>query len=108
MSQLDIGKMQEKLRQVAKDRDWEKFHTPKNLAISLSVEASELLEIFRWLSDEESMALKNNPEKLNVVADEISDVLYHIVRLADVLQIDLDKAFWAKLKITEKKYPVKL
>lgn len=92
------------VREFAAARAWERFHTPKNLAIALSVEASELLEPFQWLTAEESAAL--SPGQREAVRQEIADVLIYLTRLADVLDIDLLDAAQDKLTINARKYPV--
>ena len=94
------------LTKFAKDRDWEQFHTPKNLACALSVEASELLEIFQWKSidDEKSLMNKSHLDRKKI-EDEISDILTYAIRLSDILEIDLDKAMKRKFKENEQKYP---
>lgn len=91
------------LRCFADERDWDQFHSPKNLAMALSVEAAELLEHFQWLSDAESSAL--DPETRAKVSEELADVLLYLVRLADKLDIDLALAASEKLKINDAKYP---
>jgi NTP pyrophosphatase (non-canonical NTP hydrolase) len=91
------------LRRFAAERDWEQFHSPKNLAIALSVEASELLENFQWLTDEASSKLP--PEKIVRVREEIADVLLYLVRLADKLDVDLLDAAQEKIELNAKKYP---
>ncbi len=92
------------LRTFAEEREWDKFHSPKNLSMALSVEVSELMEHFQWATEEES----KNPdhEKLDLVKDEVADVLIYLVRLADKLGIDPVKAAYDKMKINAKKYPV--
>lgn len=92
-----------KLRRFAAERDWDQFHSPKNLAMALSVEAAELLEHFQWLSDAESSAL--SPELRAKVSEEIADVLLYLVRLADKLDVDLAVAASEKLKLNATKYP---
>lgn len=92
-----------KLRRFAAERDWDQFHSPKNLAMALSVEAAELLEHFQWLSDAESSAL--SPELRAKVSEEIADVLLYLVRLADKLGVDLTVAASEKLKLNATKYP---
>ena len=94
------------LRRFAADRDWEQFHTPKNLAIALSVEAAELLEHFQWLTPEESQLLP--AEKVHVIRLEMADVLLYLVRLADRLEVDLATSAFEKIAINAKKYPVAL
>lgn len=92
------------LRQFAAQRDWDQFHFPKNLAIALSVEASELLEHFQWMPDRESAALP--PGKRTEVREELADVLLYLIRLADKLDIDLASAAVDKIAVNAKKYPV--
>ena len=92
------------LRQFAAERDWDQFHSPKNLASALSVEAAELLERFQWLTEEESGRLP--PEKFNEVRDEMADVLVYLVRLADKLDVDLLDAARDKIVLNAQKYPV--
>lgn len=92
------------LRQFAEDRDWGQFHTPKNLAASLSIEAAEVLEHFQWMTDEQSRNLL--PERRDQVALEIADVLLYLLQLADKLQIDPLEAAKAKLALNAAKYPV--
>jgi NTP pyrophosphatase (non-canonical NTP hydrolase) len=99
-------KLRDELRQFAADRDWEQFHTPKNLAIALSVEAAELLEHFQWLTPEESQRLP--AEKCSAIRLEMADVLLYLVRLADRLGIDLAASAFDKVAINAKKYPVAL
>ena len=95
--------LRDALRRFAAERDWQQFHTPKNLAIALSVEASELLEHFQWLSDAESQSL--DATQLARVRDEIADVLLYLVLLADRLDVDLLAAARDKLALNAKKYP---
>ncbi|GAA3933288.1 nucleotide pyrophosphohydrolase [Luteimonas lutimaris] len=103
MSQ-DIQALQAALRAFAQERDWEQFHSPKNLAAALSVEAAELLEHFQWLSEEQS---RNMPaEKRAQAADEVADVLLYALQLADKLGIDPLDAAWKKLGTNGEKYPV--
>jgi len=88
------------------EREWETFHSPKNLAMALSVEASELVEHFQWLTEEESRNL--DAEKLSEVADEIADVQWYLLRIADQLSIDIPTAAKAKMIKNSTKYPVAL
>lgn len=103
--QLDLGDVREYLRRFAEERDWVQYHTPKNLAMAIAVESSELLEIFQWMTPEESTSLKDLGAR-EAVEDEVADVLQYLVRLADVLEIDLDRALWAKLKRNQARFPV--
>ncbi len=90
-------------RAFARARDWEQFHTPRNLAAAMSVEAAEVLEHFQWLTDAQSATL--DPARREAVARELADVLLYLVRLADVLGIDLAAAARAKLALNAAKYP---
>jgi len=91
------------LRHFAAERDWDQFHSPKNLAMALSVEAAELLEHFQWLSDAESSTL--NVETRSKISEELADVFLYLVRLADKLDVDLAVAAREKLKVNAAKYP---
>lgn len=95
--------VQDALREFAAVRDWDQFHTPKNLAMALTVEASELLECFLWASDSQSKQLSGL--KRNQVRDEMADVFIYLVRLADKLNIDLLVAATDKMAKNEKRYP---
>lgn len=99
----DFTSMRDYLRQFAAARDWEQFHSPKNLAMALAVEAAELLEHFQWVSEERSLALA--PEQLAAVAEEIADVQLYLVRLADRLGVDIPQAVTAKTQKNEARYP---
>jgi dCTP diphosphatase len=102
MSELDD--LRQRLRAFAAARDWEQFHTPKNLAMALIVEAGELLEHFQWLTGAESSELP--ADKRAEIALEIADVLLYLVRIADRLEVDLHAAALRKIAINEAKYPV--
>ena len=101
MHSLDDLKNQ--LREFARVRDWEQFHSPKNLAMAMIVEAAELTEHFQWLTEAQSQAL--DPEQREQVAQELADVFLYLVRLADRLDIDLMDAAQRKLVINARKYP---
>jgi len=94
------------LRQFAEARDWQQFHTPKNLAMALSVEAAELLECFQWLTAEQSACLGAKDRR--AVAEEAADVLLYLLRLTYVLDIDLLQATRRKMTLNARKYPVAL
>lgn len=99
-----IATLQQQLRAFARERDWDQFHTPKNLAMALTVEAGELQEIFQWLTEAQSKALE--PAQQQHAAEELADVLLYLCRLADVLGIDLLQAAQAKLARNAERYPV--
>jgi dCTP diphosphatase len=93
-----------KIRKFRDDRDWKKFHDPKNLAVSISIEAAELLELFQWMSGEE--ATRYAGENRERVSEEIADVAIYLIELADITGIDLAHAIEAKLEKNAKKYPI--
>lgn len=95
--------LRDRLRRFVAERDWDQFHSPKNLAMALSVEAAELMEHFQWLTEEQSKGLA--PEKLAEVRDEMADVLVYLVRLADKLDVDLLAAAAQKIDKNALKYP---
>ncbi len=96
----------QQLDRFARDRDWQQFHSPKNLASALVVEAGELLEHFQWLTEAQSRAL--TPEKRDAVGAEVADVLLYLIQLTSALGIDPIVAAQAKLQLNELKYPVDL
>lgn len=102
---VTLASLRAELRRFAAARDWEQFHTPKNLAAALSVEAAELLEHFQWLTAEQSARLGARPKR--AVEDEIADVLLYLLRLADVLEIDPLAAATRKMRGNARKYPVR-
>lgn len=104
---MDTDKIQGEIRQFARERDWEKFHTPKNIATALTVEASELMELFQWLTTEESEQIMKT-DKAQAVRHEVADVAVYLLRLCDLLKIDLSTAIEEKLKLNAQKYPVEL
>ena len=99
-----LRELRDALRAFAAERDWDQFHSPKNLAIALSVEAGELLERFQWLTEQESQRL--SPADRVRVEQELADVLLYLIRLADKLDVDLAVAAREKMKINAEKYPV--
>lgn len=100
----DLQSLTQALRDFAKEREWEQFHSPKNLASALTVEASELLEHFQWLTEEQSRNL--SADKKAEVAAEAADVFLYLLQLCDKLQIDLVEAARTKLAVNAEKYPV--
>lgn len=100
----ELDALQLALRDFARDREWEQFHSPKNLATALAVEAAELLENFQWLTDEQSRDLPS--ERRERVAEEVADVLLYLLQLSDKLGIDPVAAGWRKLETNAGKYPV--
>jgi len=105
---MNTEAIQKKIRQFVEERDWEKYHTPKNLAMALAGECGELLEIFQWLTPEESQELMKDPKKAKQVQHELADIMVYVLRLADKLEISLSDAIDEKLNLNAQKYPVHL
>ena len=103
-AQHGLTQLRDALRKFADERDWDQYHSPKNLASALSVEAAELLERFQWLTEDQSRKLP--PEELQKVREEMADVLNYLVRLADKLDVNLLEAAREKIELNAKKYPV--
>jgi NTP pyrophosphatase (non-canonical NTP hydrolase) len=103
---IDTTQLAAALEQFAADRNWSQFHSPKNLVMALTGEVGELSEVFQWMSEADSRHAATNPETSQAVKDEIADVLLYLVRLADVLNVDLNQAVIQKLKTNALKYPV--
>ncbi len=101
-----LDSLSQQVREFAQAREWGQFHSPKNLASALIVEAGELLEHFQWMTEEQSRRLA--PEKLEEVGSEIADVLLYLIQLSNVLGIDPVKAAQAKIEVNGRKYPVEL
>ncbi|MDR5783269.1 nucleotide pyrophosphohydrolase [Caballeronia sp. LZ065] len=100
----ELAEMRDLLREFVRERDWSRFHSPKNLAAALSVEASELLEPFTWLSSGDKSEL--DEAKLRAIRHEMADVLAYLVMLADALDVDLYRALIEKMALNRAKYPV--
>jgi NTP pyrophosphatase (non-canonical NTP hydrolase) len=100
---IEINALQQRLREFADQRDWERYHSPKNLVMALSVEVAELQEHFQWLTEQQSLSLDD--ETRDAVALEMADVLIYLVRMADRCDIDLADAVTRKLVINAHKYP---
>ena len=100
----ELSQIVKELQAFVKERDWSQFHSPKNLAMALSVEVSEIIEEFQWLTEDQSRNL--SPEKMAKVREEIADVFIYLLMLSDKYDIDLIKAVKDKMKINEKNYPV--
>ena len=100
----DLEQLRQSIQKFSAERDWDQFHTPKNLSMALAGEAGELLEVFQWLTAEQSENL--DPAGKDRARDEIADVLIYLIRLADKLDIDLVAAAQAKIRKNEERYPV--
>lgn len=99
-----LESIRQRMHEFSEVRDWDKFHSPKNLSMALSVEVSELVECFQWLTEEQSRSL--SVEQLAAVTDEIADIQLYLVRLADKVGVDIDVAIEQKFAKNEVKYPV--
>jgi dCTP diphosphatase len=102
---VDIPEFAERLRVFTAERDWEQFHDPKNLAMALAAEAGELLEVFQWMTTDEVRA-GLSVERQQAAEEELADVMIYLIRLADVLGVDLDRAVGGKILRNAEKYPV--
>lgn len=102
--QDSLNNLREKINAFVKERDWDQFHTPKNLAMAMIVEAAELVEQFQWNTPEESQTL--TPEKREAVSHELADTFVYLLRIAEVLELDLIEATNQKIALNAKKYPV--
>ena len=95
-----------RIRAFAAERMWERFHDPKNLVMALTGEVGELNELFQWLTPAEGLSAMRDPQRAEAVRDELADIFYYVLRLADVLDLDLLEAAEAKLAKNERRYPV--
>jgi NTP pyrophosphatase (non-canonical NTP hydrolase) len=100
-----LAVLRDAVRHFAAERDWEQFHSPKNLSMGLAVEAGELMEHFLWVEGPASRQVKQNPDRLSQIADEIADVAVYLLNLANTLDIDLSEAILAKIGKNVLKYP---
>ena len=100
----EIQHLAAEIKKFAEARDWEQFHTPKNLSMAVAGEAGELVAEFQWLTAEQSMRSNMSPEKLNDVELEIADVAIYLIRLADILDIDVADVVRKKIAINESRF----
>lgn len=101
---FSLNDFKDKVKQFVKERDWEQFHSPKNLSMDISIEAAELMELFLWCKSENSLTIFK--EKEQDVKDEVADIFMALLCFCNVTGIDLEQAFLSKLKRTAQKYPV--
>ena len=104
-SETTIGQLRRLVNDFVDDRDWHQFHSPKNLAMSIAIEAAELMEHFQWIGLDESRLLSGEPEKLQAVGEELADVVCYSLAMANELGLDLSKAVRDKMAKNELKYP---
>jgi dCTP diphosphatase len=104
----DFAQLRERLHTFARVRNWQPYHSPKNLAMSLAIEVGELLECFQWLTDDQARKVNRSPAKMAQIRGELADVLIYLIHLADVLDVDLIAAVQDKIEINENRYPQKV
>ncbi len=104
-AQTTIGQLREQIAEFVARRDWRQFHSPKNLAMSLAIEAAELMEHFQWLTPEQSRLLAGDDQRLQSVSEEMADVLCYLLAMANELGVDLAAAVRRKMAQNEQKYP---
>ena len=104
---MDIERIKLKLKEFAEERDWEQFHDPKNLSMALSVEVAELVEIFQWSKSGGLDEIKD-PETKKAIEKEIADIFNYLLKIVDLMDIDLEKASLEKIKENAEKYPIDL
>jgi NTP pyrophosphatase (non-canonical NTP hydrolase) len=102
---VDLADLAAALRTFAEERDWEKFHTPRNLAVSVAIEAAELLELVQWRTDDEFVDFVQTQEGRAALEDELADVLIYLIRLADVTGVDLRSATDGKIARNHQRFP---
>jgi dCTP diphosphatase len=108
MKNIDLNKLNYIIENFVNERDWDQFHTIKNLSMALAVESSELMEIFQWLSDEQSNALCKNEKSRENLEDEVADVFIYLLRIVAKTGINLEEAVLKKMEKNALKYPVEL
>jgi NTP pyrophosphatase (non-canonical NTP hydrolase) len=103
--QTSVASLRRLVQEFVAQRDWEQFHSPKNLSMALAIEAAELMEHFQWITPEDSRQLRFNPERSTAVAEELSDVVCYAMALANAMNIDIAQALRAKMQKNAQKYP---
>ncbi|MEJ2735818.1 MAG: nucleotide pyrophosphohydrolase [Anaerolineae bacterium] len=104
-AQTTVGALRQAVAGFVNDRDWQPFHTPKNLSMSIAIEAAELMEHFQWLTTEETHADVEDPDKRAAVADELADIVIYCLSLSNALGLDVSSAVLGKLQANEHRYP---
>jgi NTP pyrophosphatase (non-canonical NTP hydrolase) len=107
-SNITLQEIKNKIKQFVKERDWEKYHSPKNLSMSIAIEAAELMEHFQWLTIEQSKRLLKNEKKRTEIEDELADIAIFILDFCNLFNIDIEKSILKKLNKSAKKYPASL
>jgi NTP pyrophosphatase (non-canonical NTP hydrolase) len=104
--QTTVGDLRKLVQEFVDERDWQKYHNPKNLALSIAIEAAEIMERFQWRSQEESLALINEPAECELVQDELADVMIYCLALANKAEMDISSAVKSKLSRNKGRYPI--
>ncbi|MBY0378067.1 MAG: nucleotide pyrophosphohydrolase [Gammaproteobacteria bacterium] len=102
---IDVDTLKRTLREFAREREWSKFHSPKNIAMALACETGELLEILQWMTEQDSLLIKEDLALKEKISHELADILLYIVQMADVLAIPLNQAIKQKIQLNRLKYP---
>ena len=105
---MNLNKLYEEIEQFTQERDWDQFHSQKNLAMALTVEASELMEIYQWVSETKSKELHQDPMMKVRIEDEIADIFIYLLRIIKKTDTDLEMAVKNKMQKNREKYPVEL
>ncbi len=105
MKNIDLQKLNADIESFVSERDWDQFHSVKNLSMALSVESSELLEIFQWMTEQDSNNVKADSKIIQKVEDEVADIFVYLMRIVSKTDIDLEKVVRAKMKKNAEKYP---
>lgn len=105
-SETTVSELRERVQKFIDDRDWNKYHNPKDLTISIAIEASELMELFQWVKENEVTRITNDSDKLGKLEEELADVMIYCLSLANALDIDVAQAIDKKISKNESKYPV--
>jgi len=104
--EVTVDFLKQRIAKFVKDRDWDSYHHPKELAISISIEAAELLEIFQWIEKRPKEEIKENKELMAAIKDELADIINYCIGLANQLEIDLSESVLSKIEKNESRYPV--
>ena len=102
---MTVAELTEFMARFVAQREWQRYHSPKNLSMSIAIEAAELMEIFQWSEKEDVAQLKSDPDRYLHVQEEVSDIFAYCLSLASVLEIDLESAYLAKMEKNAKRYP---
>ena len=105
-SATTVSELKSRVLAFVRERDWEQFHTPKNLSMALAAETGELMEHFLWATPEQSQAISKDPVKRAMIADELADVVIYAIEFANITGLDISAAIEAKMAANAKKYPV--